>query len=254
MTSSFTMHRVIKIFADGAERNSMLEMYKSPIISGLTTNPTLMKKAGVKDYKEFALDILSVIKDKPISFEVFSDEFDEMEMQAMEIASWGDNVYVKIPITNTKGVSSKELIRNITSAGVKVNVTAMMTVEQVKEVLPVLNRNISAYISIFAGRIADAGVDPLPVMSRIMELLAEYPNFELLWASPREVLNVLQAESIGCHIITMTNDLLKKLPLLGKDLSEYSLDTVKMFYNDAKAAGYSIEYEREVVLERVSRF
>ena len=212
MSGDVSRYRIIKIFADGAEKEAMLELYKSPVISGLTTNPTLMRKAGVKDYKEFALDLLYEIKEKPISFEVFSDDFDEMERQAMEISSWGENVYVKIPVTNTKGISSKELIKKLTSTGVKVNVTAIMTVDQVKEVLPVLNRDISAYISVFAGRIADAGIDPLPVMSEIIRLLDDYPNVELLWASPREVFNIVQAELIGCHIITVTNDLLKKLP------------------------------------------
>lgn len=243
----------IKIFADGAEKSSMLEMYNNPIISGLTTNPTLMKKAGVKDYKQFALDILSEIKDKPISFEVFSDDFNEMEMQAMEIASWGENVYVKIPVTNTKQISSKRLVKKLSSAGVKVNVTAMMTFEQVADILPVLDRNVPAYVSVFAGRIADAGMDPLPIMSRVVKLLEDYPSVELLWASPREVFNIIQAESVGCHIITATNDILKKISLLGKDLTEFSLDTVKMFYNDAHAAGYSIEYEKNIVTEKIKR-
>ncbi len=245
-------YRIIKIFADGAERDGMLEMYRNPMISGLTTNPTLMRKAGVKNYKEFALDILSEIKDKPVSFEVFSDEFDEMEMQAMEIASWGDNVYVKIPVTNTKGISSKSLIKKLSSAGVKINVTAMMTYDQVADILPVLNRNVSSYVSVFAGRIADAGYDPVSIMSSIVELLENYPNVELLWASPREIYNIVQAEAIGCHIITLTNNLLKKLPLLGKDLTDFSLDTVKMFYDDAKAAGYSIDYSSDAVLERIN--
>ena len=252
MSNDLTTNRIIKIFADGAEKEKMLELYRSPFISGLTTNPTLMRKAGVKDYKKFALDLLSEIKDKPISFEVFSDEFDEMEMQAMEISSWGNNVYVKIPVTNTKGIPSKSLIQKLSAAGVKVNVTAMMTYEQVADIVPVLNSDMPAYVSVFAGRIADAGVDPLPIMEKIIRLLDNYPNVELLWASPREIFNIVQAESIGCHIITVTNDLLKKLPLLGKDLTEFSLDTVKMFYNDARAAGYSIEYDTDVILERVN--
>jgi transaldolase len=252
MSDNLGGYRIIKIFADGAERDGMLEMYKSPMISGLTTNPTLMRKAGVKNYKEFALDILSEIKDKPVSFEVFSDEFVEMERQAMEIASWSENVYVKVPVTNTKRIPSKGLIKNLSSAGVKLNVTAMMTYEQVADILPVLNREVSSYVSVFAGRIADAGFDPVPIMSSIVELLENYPNVELLWASPREIYNIVQAEAIGCHIITLTNSLLKKLPMLGKDLTEFSLDTVKMFYDDAKAAGYSIEYNKDAVLEKIN--
>ena len=237
----------VKIFADGAEKKGMLEMYENPIISGFTTNPTLMKKAGVENYKDFAIDILSYIKDKPISFEVFSDDFDEMEKQALEIASWGDNVYVKIPITNTKGESSQRLVQNLVKAKVKLNITAMLTIEQIKKVIPVLANGPSSYVSLFGGRIADSGIDPLPIMKNAVELLKGYPNIELLWASPRELLNIVQADEIGCHIITVTNDILKKLPLLGKNLTEFSLDTVKMFYNDARAAGYTIEYEKTPV-------
>ena len=228
----------VKIFADGAEKKGMLEMYE---------NPTLMKKAGVENYKDFAIDILSYIKDKPISFEVFSDDFDEMEKQALEIASWGDNVYVKIPITNTKGESSQRLVQNLVKAKVKLNITAMLTIEQIKKVIPVLANGPSSYVSLFGGRIADSGIDPLPIMKNAVELLKGYPNIELLWASPRELLNIVQADEIGCHIITVTNDILKKLPLLGKNLTEFSLDTVKMFYNDARAAGYTIEYEKTPV-------
>ena len=237
----------VKIFADGAEKKGMLEMYENPIISGFTTNPTLMKKAGVENYKDFAIDILSYIKDKPISFEVFSDDFDEMEKQALEIASWGDNVYVKIPITNTRGESSQRLVQNLVKAKVKLNITAMLTIEQIKKVIPVLANGPSSYVSLFGGRIADSGIDPLPIMKNAVELLKGYPNIELLWASPRELLNIVQADEIGCHIITVTNDILKKLPLLGKNLTEFSLDTVKMFYNDARAAGYTIEYEKTPV-------
>jgi transaldolase len=230
----------IKLFADGAEKTGMLEMYKKPFISGFTTNPTLMRKAGISNYKEFAVDILSYIKDKPISFEVFSDEFSKMEQQALEIASWGANVNVKIPITNTKQVSSVPLLETLANAGVKLNVTAMMTVEQVKSVLPALSKGPGGYVSVFAGRIADSGIDPVPMMSEIVNLLKNYPHVELIWASPRELFNIVQADSIGCHIITATNDILKKLPLIGKDLTEYSLETVKMFYNDAQAAGFVI--------------
>ncbi|MEW6702606.1 MAG: transaldolase [Bacteroidota bacterium] len=230
----------VKLFADGAERTSMIEMYNNPIISGFTTNPTLMKKAGITDYKTFAKDILTVIKDKPISFEVFSDEFDEMERQALEISSWGKNVYVKIPVTNTKGESSVKLIEKLSKSDVRINVTALMTVDQVKHVLPYMADCTGGYVSVFAGRIADAGVDPLPIMSEIVGLLKNYKDIELIWASPRELYNVVQADSIGCHIITATNDILKKLPSLGKDLTQFSLETVKMFYDDARAAGYKI--------------
>lgn len=230
----------VKIFADGAEKAGMLEMYANPQISGFTTNPTLMKKVGIKSYVDFSKDILSNIKDKPISLEVFSDDFDEMERQALEINSWGDNVYVKIPITNTKRESAVNLIEKLAKKGVKLNITAIMTVQQVKDILPALKHSPASYVSVFAGRIADAGVDPIPVMKEVVELLKPYPQMELIWASPRELLNIVQADEIGCHIITVTNDILKKLPTLGKDLSEFSLDTVKMFYDDAKAAGYKI--------------
>ena len=234
------MNLKVKLFADGAEKAGMLEMYKNPLISGFTTNPTLMKKAGITNYKAFGLDILSVIHDRPISLEVFSDDFSEMEIQAKEIASWGKNVNVKIPITNTKGQSSVRLIDNLAKAGVKLNVTAMMTIEQVKSTLPALAKGPGGYVSVFAGRIADAGVDPVPVMTEIIKMLKDYPHVELIWASPRELFNIVQADQVGCHIITATNDILKKLPTIGKDLTEFSLDTVKMFYNDACAAGFSI--------------
>jgi len=230
----------VKIFADGAEVASMVEMYHDPLISGFTTNPTLMRKAGVKEYRAFAREVLEVIKDKPISFEVFSDDFAEMERQAKEIASWGKNVRVKIPITNTRGKSSVELIAKLSKANVRVNVTAMMTLERVKEVVPALVAGPGAYVSVFAGRIADSGRDPVPIMAEIVAFLKPHPKIELIWASPREVLNIVQADSIGCHIITATNDVLKKLPLIGKDLNEFSLDTVKMFHADAKAAGYAL--------------
>ena len=237
-----------KIFADGAKKNEILSYRRNPLISGFTTNPTLMKKAGVIDYKSFALDVLSIIKDKPISFEVFSDDFDEMEQQALEISGWGRNVSVKVPITNTKGISSARLIKKLSLAGVKINATAIMTIDQVKSVLPSLGNSSQAYVSVFAGRIADSGIDPVPIMKEIMILLKDYPNVELVWASPREVYNLIQANEIKCHVITVTNDLLRKLPLIGKDLTEFSLDTVKMFYNDAKEAGYKIEYNEKTIL------
>jgi len=234
------MELKVKLFADGADKSGMLEMYNNPIISGFTTNPTLMKMAGIKDYVNFAKDIISYIPDKPISFEVFSDDLSEMKTQALEIASWGDNVNVKIPITNTKKESCKDLIQNLSNEGVKVNVTAMMTIDQVKTVLPGLASGVGGYVSVFAGRIADAGYNPLPTMESIMELLLEVPNVELIWASPRELYNVVQADMIGCHIITATNNILKKLPTIGKNLDQFSLETVKMFFNDAKEAGYTI--------------
>ena len=244
---STTIHEFdVKIFADGAEIGGMLEMYKNPLISGFTTNPTLMKKAGITDYALFAKEVLTLIKDKPISFEVFSDDFREMEQQALTIASWGENVYVKIPVTNTRGESSVALVKRLTEAGVKVNVTAIMTLAQVQEVLPALKNTPGAYVSIFAGRIADTGLDPLPIMKQAMKMLLDYPNVELIWASPRELLNIIQADDIGCHVITVTNDILKKLVTLGKDLNEYSLDTVKMFFNDATSAGFTLEIDRAV--------
>ena len=230
----------VKIFADGAEISGMLEMYRNPLISGFTTNPTLMKKAGISDYKSFAHDVLALIKDKPISFEVFSDELEEMESQARMIASWGSNVYVKIPITNTRSQSTVELIERLSNAGVKVNVTAIMTLAQVEQVLPALKNSKGAYVSVFAGRVADTGRDPLPIMRRAMQLLQDYPEVELIWASPRELLNIVQADEIGCHVITVTNDILKKLVTIGKDLSDFSLETVKMFYDDARSAGFSL--------------
>ena len=234
------MNLKVKLFADGADKDGMLEMYANPLISGFTTNPTLMKVAGVSDYESFAKDILTHITDKPISFEVFSDEFDEMEKQGLEIASWSENVNVKIPITNTKAESSVKLIDNLSSQGVSVNVTAMMTVDQVQSVLPALSKGPGSYVSVFAGRIADAGQDPLPVMKETVEILKDYSHIELIWASPRELFNVVQADSIGCHIITATNNILKKLPTLGKDLDQFSLETVQMFYNDATDAGYTL--------------
>ena len=234
------MELKVKLFADGADKEGMLEMNANPIISGFTTNPTLMKAARVDNYKSFAKEILTHIDDKPISFEVFSDDFDEMEKQALEIASWAPNVNVKIPITNTKAESSIDLIKHISERGVSVNVTAMMTVDQVKSVLPGLSKGPNGYVSVFAGRIADAGKDPLPVMSEVVNILEDYQNIELIWASPRELYNVVQADSIRCHIITATNNILKKLPTLGKDLNQFSLETVQMFYHDAQEAAYTL--------------
>ena len=230
----------VKIFADGADLREMLEMYAKPYIKGLTTNPTLMRKAGVANYKAFAQEILARIRDKPVSFEVFSDEFPDMERQALEIASWGDNVYVKIPVTNTQGNPSYALVHRLASRGVKVNVTAIMTLTQVRNAVAALNPEVPSYVSVLAGRIADTGVDPVPFMAAAVCLLKTNPRAELIWASPRELLNVLHAESVGCQVVTATGDLLRKLPLLGRDLAEYSLDTVKMFYDDATAAGFTL--------------
>ncbi|MGA2380385.1 MAG: transaldolase [Spirochaetia bacterium] len=230
----------VKIFADGADKDGMLEMYKLPYIRGFTTNPTLMRKAGIKDYRGFATEILRLIPDRPISFEVFSDDFREMERQAMEIAGWGRNVYVKIPVTNTRGEPAYDLAGRLSHAGVRLNVTAIMTLEQVRGILLKLSPKTSSYISIFAGRIADTGRDPLPLMAAAVELLKIVPSSELIWASPRELLNIFHAEAIGCHIITVTNDILKKMNLVDHDLAEYSLDTVKMFYEDARNAGFSL--------------
>jgi transaldolase len=230
----------VKIFSDGADKVNMLEMYSKPYIKGLTTNPTLMKKVGITDYRAFCKDVLTSIKDKPISFEVFSDDFTEMERQAMEIASWGDNVYVKIPITNTKQETCYALVKKLTEEKVKVNVTALMTLTQVRDVVSVLNPEIPSYVSIFAGRIADTGRDPVPVMAKAVEILKVAPAAELIWASPRELLNIFQADEIGCQVITVTNDIINKLPLIGYNLDEFSLDTVKMFYKDAVAAGFRL--------------
>ena len=231
---------MIKIFADGADKAGMLSMYNNPRIDGFTTNPTLMRKAGITDYVGFAKEILQTIDDKPVSFEVFADEFEEMERQAREIATWGSNVYVKIPVTNTKKLSSASLIKKLSAEGVQLNITAILSLEQVSDVAEALKNGSSSFVSVFAGRIADTGVDPVPLMKRALEILNPVSNAELLWASPREVLNVYQAESIGCHIITATNDILKKLDLKGKDLEEYSLETVQMFFDDAQQAGYRL--------------
>lgn len=230
----------VKIFADGADKVDMLEMNAKPFIKGLTTNPTLMKKAGVTDYAAFCKDILTGIKDKPLSFEVFSDDFAEMERQAMEIASWGDNVYVKIPVSNTKKETCYALVKKLSARRVKLNVTAIMTLTQVRDVVASLDPNVPSYVSVFAGRIADTGRDPVPLMAAAVEMLKVAPAAELIWASPRELLNVFQADAIGCQVITVTNEILKKLSLVNYDLAAYSLDTVKMFYDDAVAAGFKL--------------
>lgn len=229
----------IKIFADGANVNEMKKIYSEGIVSGFTTNPTLMKKDGVTDYVSFAKDVLSEIKNLPISFEVFTDDFESMERQAREIGSWGENVYIKIPITNTLGEASYDLIKKLSADGLKMNITAILTVEQVENVARNININTPVVVSVFAGRIADTGRDPVPYMKESLTLLKGMPKAELLWASSRELLNIFQAEDCGCHIITVTNDLLKKLHLVSKDLKELSLDTVKMFHNDAASAGYN---------------
>jgi transaldolase len=230
----------IKIFADGADIEEMLALYRDPRIAGFTTNPTLMRKAGIASYAGFARDVLTQITDRPISFEVFSDEFQEMESQAREIAGWGENVYVKIPVSNTHGEPTYELVSKLSETGVKVNVTAMMTLEQVREVSAAISGGAPACVSVFAGRIADTGRDPVPLMAAAVELLRPCPNAELIWASPRELLNIFQADAIGCHIITVTHEVLKKLALVGKSLDKYSLETVQMFYKDAQEAGYKL--------------
>jgi transaldolase len=235
----------VKIYADGADRAGMLEMYRRPLIKGFTTNPTLMRKAGISDYETFARQIVEDIPDRPISFEVFSDDFDEMEWQARQIATWGENVYVKVPVSNTRGASSVSLIRVLAVAGVKLNVTALFTLEQVSAVGEALGGRTAAVVSVFAGRIADTGRDPIPGMAAAGALLARYRDVELLWASPRELLNIFQADACGCHIITVANDLLKKLDCVGKDLTEFSVETVQMFRTDAVKAGYTLGETRK---------
>ena len=230
----------VKIFADGADKSEMINMYNKHYIKGLTTNPTLMNKAGITDYEGFARDILKTVTDKPISFEIFSDELLEMKRQALKIAQWGNNVYVKIPVTNTKRFSTCLLIKELSDMGVKLNITAIMTLEQVRDVVSNLNTGTRSYVSVFAGRVADTGVDPIPLMAEAVKITKKKPNAEVIWASPRELLNIFHADQIGCQIITVTNDILKKLDLVGYDLDSYSLDTVKMFYNDATAAGFKL--------------
>ena len=230
----------VKIFADGADYDGMIESYANPLVSGFTTNPTLMKKAGIKDYVAFAQEILAAIPDRDISFEVFADDLNEMDRQARIISGWGDRVYAKIPVTNSKGQSTCRLVHGLSNDGIKVNVTAIFSVEQVRQVAEALDGGTASCVSVFAGRIADSGVDCLPVMSRSVELLSPNSNAELIWASPREVYNVIQAHQIGCHIITCTNEIIQKLSCIGKNLSDYSLETVRDFYDDALKAGYWI--------------
>ena len=228
----------VKIFADGADLAGMLALYRQPYIKGFTTNPTLMRKAGISDYRGFAKEVLAAIPDRPISFEVFSDVFPEMERQAREIASWGENVYVKVPVTNTRGDSARDLVRRLSHAGVKLNVTALLSLAQVRDVVDAVAGGAPSCISVFAGRVADTGYDPVPLMTAAVEMLRIAPTAELIWASPRELLNIFQADAIGCHIITVTHDILKKLSNVGRDLEDYSLDTVKMFHTDATQAGF----------------
>jgi transaldolase len=230
----------VKVYADGADLESIRELTEHPLVAGWTTNPTLMRQAQVSDYERFAHQMLELVGGRPTSFEVFSDDFDEMEKQAMQISGWGSNVFVKIPVTNTAGEPSGELIQRLAASGVRLNVTAVFTLQQVEWILDALAGGPASYVSIFAGRIADAGIDPLPTMREALVRLQRVPGTELIWASPREVLNVVQADEIGCDIITVTPDLLRKLTSLGKDLHVFSLDTVKMFREDAIAAGYSI--------------
>jgi len=230
----------IKLFCDGADFDSILAMYKVPYIKGFTTNPTLMRKAGITDYETFGRKVLAAVPDRPVSLEVFADDLENMEIQAGKIATWGSNVNIKIPVTNTKGEFTGPLLKTLSKKGVVLNITALMTVDQVAQVAECLDPNTPSIISVFAGRIADTGVDPVPIMSECLAALKDHPKAELLWASPRELLNVFQADEIGCHIITATPDVLAKLKLVGKDLTEYSLDTVKMFFSDASAAGFSI--------------
>jgi transaldolase len=241
----------VKLFADGADLGAIERLAGNPAIKGFTTNPTLMRKAGIKDYCTFAKDALHIVPDRSISFEVFSDDFAEMELQAYVMSSWGANVFVKIPVTNTRGEFSGPLIKRLSLAGIQVNVTAIMTLEQVERVVECLAPQTASLVSVFAGRIADTGRDPVPVMARAVELLRARPRAELIWASPREFLNVIQANDVGCHIITATPDVLAKLSLLGKDLREFSLDTVKMFRQDAVDAGFTIDVTRIAVSVRV---
>jgi len=230
----------IDLYADGANVGDMKAARESGIVKGFTTNPTLMRKSGINDYEAFAKEALAAVEGMPISFEVFADDFDEMERQARLIATWGDAVFVKIPVTNTKGESAVPLIKRLSSAGVKLNVTAILSLEQVRAVVDALDENTDAIVSVFAGRIADTGRDPVPLMTEALAIVQKKPKAQLLWASPRELLNIIQADACGCHIITVTSDLLKKLSGVGRDLEDVSLDTVKMFFNDASAAGFRL--------------
>ena len=234
----------IKVFADGADLDGIRDMAGNTLIEGFTTNPTLMRKAGISDYKGFALDVLKIVPDRPVSFEVFADEFDEMEAQALEIASWGANVNVKIPVSNTRGDSSAALVGRLSGRGVMVNVTAMFTLVQVREIVDVLAPDTPAILSVFAGRVADSGRDPIPHMKSAVKLAAAKPLAEVMWGSPRELLNIVQADEAGCHIITLTNDVIGKLENIGKDLDQFSRETVKMFYDDAVAAGYTFAIKK----------
>jgi transaldolase len=236
----------VRIFADGADAASMLELYRKPHIKGFTTNPTLMRATGVTDYQRFALDLLATIQDRPISFEVFADEETEMEEQARHISGWGENVIVKIPVMNTNGVSTYDLVRRLSGEGIRLNVTALLTLDQVRNVCAVLKGNSPAYVSVFAGRIADTGRDPVPLMREAVAMVNDV-NAQLIWASPRELLNVFQADEVGCHVITATTDILKKLPLIGKDLHEFSQETVQMFRRDAVKSGYSLPIVKKEV-------
>jgi transaldolase len=229
-----------KIFADGANLRAILELYRNPLIKGFTTNPTLMRQSGISEYEKFSKEVLEHIKDRPVSFEVFSDDFNEMERQARKISMWGENVFVKIPITNTKRESSLELVNRLASEGIRLNVTALMTLEQVEATSLALGNYAPSYISVFAGRISDTGRDPMPLMKRAVEIMSLNDKQELIWASPRELLNIFHADVVGCQVITVTHDILKRLSLVGKDLDDYSLDTVKMFYEDARKAGFNL--------------
>lgn len=231
----------IEIFADGADIEDMISMASKPIIKGLTTNPSLMRKAGVQNYKEFAKQALREIRHKPISFEVFSEDIVEMIQQGREIAGWGKNVYVKVPITNSEGVETSKVIKVLSDSGIKINVTAIMTIDQVQSALEALSNDTPAFLSVFAGRIADTGRDPVPLMQNMLEIARKRNNIKFIWASPRELLNVFQADAVGCHIITATKDILNKLDFVGKDLKQYSLETVKMFQADARESGYEIQ-------------
>ena len=230
----------VKIFADGADTASLIELARKPYIKGFTTNPTLMRKAGIADYQAFAREVLALVRDRPISFEVFADEFGEMERQAHKLAGWGKNVYVKVPVTNTRREPALDLIGRLARAQVQLNVTAMMTLNQVRKVCQALAGGAPSCVSVFAGRIADTGRDPVPLMQAAVEIVRMVPSVELVWASPRELLNIFQADAIGCHIITVTHDILQKLSQVGKDLDDYSLDTVKMFHDDAVKSGFTL--------------
>jgi transaldolase len=238
----------VKIFADGADRARVEALCSEPWIRGFTTNPTLMRSAGVDEYASFAHELLGLVPDRPISFEVIADELGEIERQARLIASWGENVYVKVPITTTRGEPTADVVRRLSASAIKVNVTALMTLDQVEDAASWLADGPGSFVSVFAGRIADSGRDPVPIMREALERLAPYPHEELIWASPREVLNVVQADAIGCHVITVTDEILKRLSNLGRELDEYSLDTVRMFYRDAQAAGYTLEHETRDLL------